>query len=119
MPVNETLWLRDALAQDSLELDAVFVNALYPARFDRDEASELERALEGAQSPLARAAVRAALSEHARAADQRDQQARLSEGLGARLIELPYMFSEELSQPELELLADALAAGLSGNHERR
>jgi anion-transporting ArsA/GET3 family ATPase len=112
MPVNETLWLRDALAQDSLALDAVFVNALYPERFDRDEAMELGQAVDRAQSPLARAALRAALSEHARAADQRDQQARLSEGLGSELIELPYLFAEALAKPELELLADALAVGL-------
>ncbi len=31
MPVNETLWLRDALAEDELALEAVIVNALLPA----------------------------------------------------------------------------------------
>jgi len=112
MPVNETLWLRDALRQDGLGLDAVIVNALYPQRFDPDEAAELERALELAESPLARAALRAALSEHARAGDQADQRARLSEGLGTRLVELPYVFAPELARAELELLADALQAGL-------
>ena len=29
------------------------------------------------------------------------------------LIELPYLFAEELGQPELELLADALEKNLS------
>ena len=33
MPVNETLWLRDQLLADELRLDAVIVNARYPARF--------------------------------------------------------------------------------------
>jgi anion-transporting ArsA/GET3 family ATPase len=112
MPVNETLWLRDALRQDGLGLDAVIVNALYPQRFDPDEAAELERALERAASPLARVALRAALSEHTRAGDQGDQRARLSEGLGQQLLELPYVFAPELARAELELLADALQAGL-------
>jgi anion-transporting ArsA/GET3 family ATPase len=112
MPVNETLWLRDALIQDGLGLDAVIVNALYPQRFDPDEATELGRALERAESPLARVAIRAALSEHTRAGDQGDQRARLSEGLGSELLELPYVFAPELGRAELETLADALQAGL-------
>jgi hypothetical protein len=91
----------------------VIVNAVYPQRFDPDEATELERALEPIESPLARAAIRAALSEHARAGDQGDQRARLSEGLGTPLVELPYVFAPELGRAELELLADALEAGLN------
>jgi anion-transporting ArsA/GET3 family ATPase len=114
MPVNETLALRDALARERLELDAVIINALYPSRFAPDEAAALTSALDSCGTPLARAALRAALSEHARAATQRDQQARLGEGLGLDLIELPYVFADELGRNELELLADALAAGLNG-----
>ena len=51
MPVNETLSLRDALAREELALDAVIINALYPARFRDDESGELEAAL--ARTPLA------------------------------------------------------------------
>ncbi|HWE32227.1 MAG TPA: ArsA family ATPase [Solirubrobacteraceae bacterium] len=115
MPVNETLALRDALVRDRLGLDAVILNALYPARFDGDDAATLHAALAAADTPLARAALRAALSEHARAAAQRDQQARLGEGLGFALLELPYVFADELGRPELELLGDALSAGLDGS----
>ena len=61
MPVNETLSLRDALDEDGLELDAVIVNALYPARFDDAEAGELAAALTATRSPAGaqRAAGRA------------------------------------------------------------
>jgi anion-transporting ArsA/GET3 family ATPase len=108
MPVNETLALRDGLAEDGLALDAVFVNALYPERFEDGEVDELEAALDGAATPLVRAALKAALSEHARGVVQREQRDRLSEGLGMALTELPYVFAEEIGRPELERLADVL-----------
>jgi len=115
MPVNETLWLRDTLAKDGLALEAVIVNALYPSRFAADEAGELAGALPAARPPLARAALRAALSEHARVVIQREQRARLSEGLGGPLVELPYVFADDLGRRELERLADALEAGLQAS----
>jgi anion-transporting ArsA/GET3 family ATPase len=114
MPVNETLALSAALERDQLGLDAVVVNARYPSRFAEAELGPLQAALEQAHSPLARAAVRAALSEHARAAIQREQQARLTDELGRRLLELPYLFVDEVGQTELERLADVLQAGLAG-----
>jgi anion-transporting ArsA/GET3 family ATPase len=113
MPVNETLFLRDALVREELQLDSVIVNALYPARFDEVQITRLGAALVHAQAPFARAALRAALSEHARAATQRDQRSRLRKGLGMELIELPYVFADHLGRPELELLADALEDGLA------
>ncbi|MBV9465374.1 MAG: ArsA family ATPase [Solirubrobacterales bacterium] len=112
MPVNETLWLGDALAHDGLELDAVIVNAVYPSRFEPAETKALERALKRAESPLARAALRAALSEHARASIQRSQQARLSEDLDCPLLELPYVFADHFGRSELDRLADALESAL-------
>ncbi len=108
MPVNETLALRDALAGDQLELDAVIVNARYPERFGPAELPGLRDALMRAQTPVGRAALRAALSEHARMTVQLEQQARLCEGLGTPLLELPFVFSDRLARPELELLADRL-----------
>jgi anion-transporting ArsA/GET3 family ATPase len=116
MPVSETLTLRDALAREQLDLDAVIVNAVYPSRFDSDQIMRVERALEDSPSPLARGALRAALSEHARGETQRSQLARLRTGLSmdGRLLELPFVFSEELAEPQLELLADALETGLAG-----
>jgi anion-transporting ArsA/GET3 family ATPase len=112
MPVNETLSLRDSLARDGLELEAVIVNALYPERFGAEQVAELDEALDSTGSPLGRAALRAALSEHARGLTQRRQVARLSEVLGEKLIALPFLFADHLGLPELGLLADALEAGL-------
>jgi anion-transporting ArsA/GET3 family ATPase len=108
MPVNETLSLHEALEREGLALDAVIVNALYPARFEEPELAEVGAALERASAPVARVALRAALSEHARAVTQREQRARLSEGLRAPLVDLPYVFADHLDRPQLELLADAL-----------
>jgi anion-transporting ArsA/GET3 family ATPase len=112
MPVSETLWLRDALAEDEIPLDAVIVNARYPERFSRAERTRMQRARAKAQSPLADVALGAALSEHARASTQTEQLQRLRDGLARDLVELPYLFAEEISHPQLELLADALDAGL-------
>jgi anion-transporting ArsA/GET3 family ATPase len=112
MPVNETFWLRDILAQDDVTLDAVIVNALYPARFSDAERTRLQRARSKAQSPPVNAALGAALSEHARARTQSEQLERLRDGLGHELVQLPYLFAEQITQPELETLADALEEGL-------
>jgi anion-transporting ArsA/GET3 family ATPase len=113
MPVNETLWLRDALAADALPLDAVIVNALYPDRFPASERRKLETALRRAGSPLAGAALGAALSEQARSHSQREQLQRLRDRLGFEPMQLPYLFADQLGPAELELLADALDSGLS------
>jgi anion-transporting ArsA/GET3 family ATPase len=118
MPVNETLWLRDALRRERLPLDAIIVNAVYPERFGPDEVAELDAALPGTDSPLARAAVRAALSEHARAMVQREQQARLRAELDGSLVELPYVFADHIARSELELLADALERALPSRRRR-
>ena len=112
MPVNETLALADELARDELALDLVIVNALYPARFDEPEIAELAGALSRSRSALARSALRAALSEHARAATQREQRDRLREHVDGRLVELPYVFADHLGLPELGQLAQALEASL-------
>jgi anion-transporting ArsA/GET3 family ATPase len=109
MPVNETLWLRDALAGDGVALDAVIVNALYPDRFSAADGRRLHKARRGAGSPPAAAALGAALSLQARAAAQREQLARLSEGLGAQPAQLPYLFAETFGREQLDALADALA----------
>jgi anion-transporting ArsA/GET3 family ATPase len=108
MPVNETLTLAEELARDELALDLVIVNALYPARFEAGEIAELTSALGRTRSQLARSALRAALSEHTRAATQREQRDRLRERVNGRLVELPYVFAEHLGLAELEVLAGAL-----------
>jgi anion-transporting ArsA/GET3 family ATPase len=114
MPVNETLSLRDALDREGFVLDLVIANAVYPPRFEATEVEALERALADSEEPLARAAVRAALSEHARSEIQNEQLERLREGLSlnGRIIELPFLFSETVGRRELERLADLLEARL-------
>ncbi len=112
MPVNETLWLRDQLRADELGLDAVIVNARYPERFTPPRRPSWRTARERLDGRITGAALGAALSEHARADAQSEQLRRLHDGLGFELIELPYLFAEQIGRPELELLADALANGL-------
>jgi anion-transporting ArsA/GET3 family ATPase len=112
-PVNETLWLRDALADDGLDLDAVIVNSVYPERFSAAEGRRLERVRGACASPLPSAALGAALSEMARASIQREQVERLREGLGAAPVQLPYLFAEQIGLPEIQQLADSLGQGLA------
>jgi hypothetical protein len=57
---------------------------------------------------VARSAVRAALSEHARAETQREQLGRLVEGFVEAPLELPYLFCDRLGRAQLEELATAL-----------
>lgn len=116
MPVNETLWLRDTLAQDGMAIRATIANSCYPERFSRAEHARLVQAREGAASPLAVAALRAALSEQARADIQREQLERLREGLGTEVVELPYLFTDGIGRAELGQLADALHDGLTRTH---
>jgi anion-transporting ArsA/GET3 family ATPase len=108
MPVNETLVIDESLAEDGLALDAVIVNAVYPTRFNGHEIARLSDAAARDHSPVAQAALGAALSEHARAGVQREQWRRLMDALEAPLIELPFLFVDHLDQPELESLATAL-----------
>jgi anion-transporting ArsA/GET3 family ATPase len=108
MAVNETVALRDALARDEMQLDLVVVNARYRERFDAAEIAELDAALPRTRSRLVRSALRAALSEHARAAMQREQYQRLRDELDVPIVQLPYVFADHLGLPELEGLADEL-----------
>jgi anion-transporting ArsA/GET3 family ATPase len=113
MPVNETLMLRDELRRTlGLELDLVVANAVYRERFTSDEADALARGLETAGTPLARSALRAALSERARARTQREQLARLHEGTDREPAVLPFLFETELGPPAFEALSRVLEEAL-------
>lgn len=113
MPVNETLALEASLHEGELQLDVAVLNALYPRRFNVRELSELTRALEGATSELARGALRASLSESARASLQRRQAERLRGELQAPVVELPFVFAEQLRPAELEQLGAVLGERLA------
>jgi anion-transporting ArsA/GET3 family ATPase len=116
MPVNETLALRDSLSDEDLPLETVIVNALYPERFSAGDILKLRAALERSDSPAISAALAAALSEHARVQTQQIQLARLREGLATDLVELPYLFCEQVGPTQLDLLADVLEQDLT-RHE--
>jgi anion-transporting ArsA/GET3 family ATPase len=114
MPVNETLAIRHDLEREGLALHAVIVNALYPERFSTRDERKLEKALSDIDASPTRGAIRAALSEATRAAGQREQQERLREGLQMELVQLPYVFADQIGREQLEQLADALEVGLAG-----
>jgi anion-transporting ArsA/GET3 family ATPase len=106
MPVNETLAMREAILAEGWTLDAVVVNSLYPERFDTADMELLGATFDDAAPAPVLAAVRAAISEHARVAMQRAQSARLREGLGTDVL-------DGIGRPELERLADVLERALS------
>jgi anion-transporting ArsA/GET3 family ATPase len=113
IPVTETLALRTALKRElKLPLDAVVVNGLLPDRFTARDRTPLRRALETAGSPAARAALQAALSAHLRARGQREQLARLTEGVGSEPVTLPFVVAPELGPDGLELISRELELAL-------
>jgi anion-transporting ArsA/GET3 family ATPase len=113
MPVNETVdFERELHDEMGMELDAVVVNALYPARFDGGEAERIEQAASANGSPGVEAALRAALFEHRRARTQRAELARLTEELGRDPLTLPFLFEPELDLDSFEELSTELEAAL-------
>ena len=108
MPVNESAFLEEQLrSQIGASVDRVYMNAIYPERFSKGDADELERALERADGP-ARAALRAALSEFRRARSQRAQLQRLKSAVSTPVKSLPFVFKPSLDVPSLERIAGAL-----------
>jgi anion-transporting ArsA/GET3 family ATPase len=113
IPVTETLALRDALRRDlGLKLDRVVVNGLVADRFTTRDRAPLRRALEHAGSPAARAALQAALSAHLRARGQREQLARLAEGVGSEPVTLPFVIAPQLGVEGLDLISLELELAL-------
>jgi hypothetical protein len=90
-----------------IAVDRVYMNAMYPERFDRDEAAKLERVTEITEG-APHAAVRAALSQFRRARTQRDQLKRLTDRVSVPVKTLPFIFQPRLDVPALRRLAEAL-----------
>jgi anion-transporting ArsA/GET3 family ATPase len=108
MPVNESASLEHALTGEvGVAVDQVYLNGLYPERFESGEAKTLEGAIDDSEG-VARAAIRAALSEHRRADSQRDQLKRLSKRVSAPVKTLPFIFKPQLEVPDIERLAAAV-----------
>jgi anion-transporting ArsA/GET3 family ATPase len=96
MPVNESAALEHDLRDEvGVAVDRIYLNGLYPERFDKHEAEKLAR-LAAAEDGAARAAARAALSEFGRARSQRAQLARLRRRVQAPVRTLPFLFEPEL-----------------------
>jgi len=111
MPVTETLALRRGLREAiGQEPAAVVVNACLPERLGPRQAKTVAEALEATSDRVVHAALRAALSQQARASAQREQVARLGEQAGAAPLELPYVFAEQLGPAQLGELADRVGA---------
>jgi anion-transporting ArsA/GET3 family ATPase len=111
MPVNETLELEGRLRHDGLALEAVIVNALYPARFTREEAERIA-ALDGRLPAGVRAGLRIALGEDRRARSQRAHLRRLRKRIDVPVHTLPFLFEPELGPAEIEALSHALEDAL-------
>lgn len=114
MPVAETLELGRRLREDvGRELEAVVANGVLTHRFDEEALLELATAIDGDRRHELRAAARAVLSERARVEGQSEQLERLRDGVGAPVVELPFVFSSELGLRGVRRLASALSAQLA------
>jgi anion-transporting ArsA/GET3 family ATPase len=109
MPVNESAHLEEELTKKvGVAVDQVYMNALYPERFGKSEAGELERVLADTDG-APKAAIRAALSEHRRANSQREQLKRLEKAVKTPIKTLPFIFKPTLDVEELRWLSGAAA----------
>jgi anion-transporting ArsA/GET3 family ATPase len=105
MPVNESGLLERELAENvGMAIERVYMNGVYPERFTGPEAERL-RSLPGEAGEGARAAGRAAVSEHRRANNHREQLERLRELVDAPVSTLPFVFEPELGRDGLRELA--------------
>jgi anion-transporting ArsA/GET3 family ATPase len=112
MPVNETIDLRASLRGDmGMNIHTTVVNGVLPDRFDPAEGRKLA-SLDGRLSDRARGAVASALSEHARATEQREEIERLAREGGGPLVRLPFLFEPDLGPEGLRELSERLEAEL-------
>jgi anion-transporting ArsA/GET3 family ATPase len=109
MPVNETLEMQDAIAGAvGVGLDAIVVNAVYPARFSRAETDRLRTA----EDPSG--VLRAALEADDRARTQRVHLRRLRASARAPVLTLPYLFEAELGLDHYRDLGRRMIRSLRG-----
>jgi anion-transporting ArsA/GET3 family ATPase len=108
MPVNETAALEHDLVEEvGVAVDRVYLNGLYPERFSKEEAEQLQ-ALAAGEDGAPKAAARAALSEFGRARSQRAQLARLRRRAQAPVKTLPFLFEPDLGPEAARRLSKRL-----------
>jgi anion-transporting ArsA/GET3 family ATPase len=108
MPVNESAALEhDLRGEVGVAVDRVYLNGLYPERFNKAEAEKLAVLAEGEEGST-RAAARAAISEHNRARSQRAQLSRLRRRVEAPVKTLPFLFEPDLGREGARTLAKRL-----------
>ena len=118
-PVNETLETAQAFTERiGLTLGPLVVNGLYPDRplggMVTPEAVRAEAERAGVDVPAGEAEhlARAARFVTSRRRLQEEQLARLAEGLTLPQVILPFLFTADIGPGELEVLAEALTAGV-------
>jgi len=108
MPVNESAALESELRSEvGVAVDRIYLNGLYPERFDKQEAERLGELAAG-EDGIVRASARAAVSEAGRARSQRAQLARLRRRVEAPVKTLPFLFEPALGLAAAERLARRL-----------
>jgi anion-transporting ArsA/GET3 family ATPase len=110
MPVNETAMLeRDLTEKVGASVDRIYMNGLYPERFDEADAERIDAAAEETDGEV-RVALLEALSERRRERCQHEQLTRLNELTNAPVTTLPFLFKPELGVEQVRELARAVAA---------
>ena len=108
MPVNESALLERQLTDEvGISVDRVYMNAMYPERFDAEEESKLARVLDLTEGPP-HAAIRAALSQSRRRRSQAEQLERLQASVREPVRTLPFVFQPTLDLEALRGLAEAV-----------
>lgn len=109
MPVNETVSLeRDLRKSVGISVDRIFMNGLYPERFNATEEKKLAKEFKRADGAGA-SAIRAALTVRRRAVSHREQLKRLDDLTRTPVTTLPFIFSPRLGIDDLRLLAEDIA----------
>jgi anion-transporting ArsA/GET3 family ATPase len=105
MPVNESASLEAELIDSiGIAVDRLYMNGLYPERFDAGEVETIAGAL-AAEGGAVAVALGAAVDESRRAHAHREQLARLQELARTEVGELPFVFAPRLGVAELDQLA--------------
>ncbi len=106
MPVNESAGLeRELTDRVGMAVDRIYMNSIYPKRFDPSDIALIDSADREHLSPGALAALSAASDQATRRAAHQAQLERLIEMTRAEVSTLPHLFAPSLGTAELDQLA--------------